>query len=623
MPGNAYDEGLAIPASMTAEKQRLSDPVQKELGFIPNGDPELLENPLVGIPADALRRNVREFCESKGLEDKIDLFTKGAFVAQNPDKYAELDEITGTIVGLTQEDIRALDDEINHKWRQPRELYYLVVLCSMCAIVQGMDETVVNGAQIFYKKHFKLEPPYMSQSKSSWLVGLINSAPYLCCAVLGCWITEPLNNLLGRRGVIFLSCLVAGAASIWEGVANSWVNLFMARFVLGLGIGSKSTTVPVYAAECAPTSIRGALVMQWQVWTAFGIMLGYIVDVAFLNVRENLAWRLMLGSTVIAPIFVCLQVYFCPESPRWLIKKNRYREAFDSFNRIRGTQLQAARDLYLVHVNVKLEVEAQRGRNQLIDLFCVPRIRRATLASFIVMFMQQFCGVNVIAYYSSVIFTEDGGLSDQTGMLASLGGGIINWIFAIPAIYTIDTFGRRNLLLVTFPLMSAFLFLTGFSFFIEDKNSRLASVAVFIYLFWAVYSPGEGPVPFTYSAEAFPLYIRDIGMSWATATCWFFNFVLSITWPSLRDAFTVQGAFSWYASWCLIGWVLVFFFVPETKALSLEELDRVFSIPTTLHAAYQFRVGKWWFRKTILRQRVGEKERLYSHEVKPESRRGV
>lgn len=90
--------------------------------------------------------------------------------------------------------------------------------------------------------------------------------------MLGCWLTEPLNKIFARRGTIFISSLIAALASVWEGVVQSWPNLFVARFVLGLGIGTKSATVPVYAAECAPAPIRGALVMQWQVWTAFGIM---------------------------------------------------------------------------------------------------------------------------------------------------------------------------------------------------------------------------------------------------------------------------------------------------------------------------------------------------------------
>lgn len=148
-------------------------------------------------------------------------------------------------------------------------------------------------------------------------------------------------------------------------------------------------------------------------------------------------------------------------------------------------------------------------------------------------------GVNVIAYYSTQIF-ENAGFSRSNALLVSLGTGIVNFLFAIPAVYTIDTFGRRNLLLTTFPLMSLCLFWAGFSFLIPNRDNpdfvpgsdlpaeqpmipsqaQLGSVAAAIYTFMAVYSPGEGPVPFTYSAEAFPLYIRDVGMSFATATTW-------------------------------------------------------------------------------------------------------
>lgn len=168
----------------------------------------------------------------------------------------------------------------------------------------------------------------------------------------------------------------------------------------------------------------------------------------------------------------------------------------------------------------------------------------------------------MIAYYSTRIFI-DSGFAEKNALLASMGCGLLNWIFAIPGFYTIDTFGRRNLLLVTFPLMAVFLFWTGFSFWIDTLTARLAMVVSGLYLFEIVYSPGEGPVPFAYSAEAFPMHIRDFGMSFATATTWFFNFALSFTWPYFLRALTVQGAFSFYACCCIVGWVAVFLFVPE------------------------------------------------------------
>jgi hypothetical protein len=165
--------------------------------------------------------------------------------------------------------------------------------------------------------------------------------------------------------------------------------------------------------------------------------------------------------------------------------------------------------------------------------------------------------------------------------------------------------------------MSIFMLFTGFSFYIPDDTmhtARIACIALGIYLFGMVYSPGEGPVPFTYSAEAYPLYVRSYGMSLATATTWFFNFVLSSTWPSLLTAFSPQGAFGWYAGWNIIGWWLVLLFLPETKGKTLEELDQVFSVPTHVHAAYGLRQIPYFIKDTcsanVLSQRYCTRGRV-------------
>ncbi|KUL91265.1 hypothetical protein ZTR_01468 [Talaromyces verruculosus] len=562
----------------------------------------VFENPLANVPRDQLLKDVEEFCQKFNLMEHVDDFRKGALVSQNPAAAMDLTE-------LTDEEKNILLREHTHKWHQPWQLYWLVIMCSLAAAVQGMDETVNNGAQAIYLKNLGISSRFSGKQLDD-ITGLIVGAPYLCCAILGCWLTEPLNRYFARRGTIFISCFFAAVCSIWEGVANTWVNLFLARFFLGLGIGPKSSTVPIYAAECSPAPIRGALVMMWQMWTAFGIMLGNIMGVAFMSLSDDLSWRLMLGSTVVLPIIVCAQVYMCPESPRWLIQHNQVEKAFRSFRKLRGHDIQAARDLYYAYVLVQIEREVNKGKNfftMFMELFTVGRNRRATIGSWIVMFMQQFCGVNVIAYYSTTIFTTSG-YSIQSALLASMGTGILNWVFALPATLTIDTFGRRNLLLTTFPFLAICLLWTGFSFWIEpdivDSKKRVAMVTTGMYLFEIFYSPGEGPVPFTYSAEAFPLHVREVGMSWATATCWCFNFILSFTWPSLLTSFKPQGAFGWYAAWCIIGWFLVLFFLPETKALTLEELDQVFSVPTWKHASYQLKNAIWHVRTWVFRQKL-------------------
>ncbi|KAG0144641.1 hypothetical protein CROQUDRAFT_672231 [Cronartium quercuum f. sp. fusiforme G11] len=541
-----------------------------------------LENPLAGLSIPELEAEAIRFCAENGLNDQVENFMRGAVLAADP---ANLDRITN----ISADERMYIEWEKTNRWKQPMIMYYVAVISSMAAIVQGMDEAVVNGAQLFYYDRFGIRSD--GTNKTALIQGLVNSAPYLCCAFFACWLTDPLNRWLGRRGVIFLSCAIAGLASIWEAFTYSWQQLFISRLVLGLGIGPKSATAPIYTAECAPAPIRGALVMQWQM--AFGIALGDIVSVIFVDLKPDLAWRLMLGSTVVAPIIVCAMIYFAPESPRWYMSKGRVAEAYTSMRRLRFCDLQASRDLFYISRLLKLEEETQQGRNLISDMWRVPRVRRAAVASGLVMFMQQFCGVN----------------------LTTMGTGLVNWIFAIPALYTIDTFGRRNLLLTTFPAMSFCLLLTGMAFFIpftgEGDTRRAGVVAAAIYLYMVFYSPGEGPVPFTYSAEAFPLYIRDFGMSYATAVCWLFNFVLAITFPLLLNAFTPQGAFGWYAGWCIIGWVLVFFLMPETKALTLEELDYVFSVPTSKHASYQLKNFVYHIRKYIFRQCVQPLPPLY------------
>lgn len=123
------------------------------------------------------------------------------------------------------------------------------------------DETVVNGGQLFYRGQFGIGG---DDPRSTWLTGLLNSAPYLCSAFIGCWLTVPFNALFGRRGTIFITCLFSAAACFWQGFVNTWWHMFVARFFLGFGIGPKSATVPIFAAESTPPAIRGALVMQWQ-----------------------------------------------------------------------------------------------------------------------------------------------------------------------------------------------------------------------------------------------------------------------------------------------------------------------------------------------------------------------
>lgn len=261
------------------------------------------------------------------------------------------------------------------------------------------------------------------------------------------------------------------------------------------------------------------------------------------------------------------------------MSKGRHAQAYQSLLRLRSTPIQAARELYYINAQMQqeeiliqeagLDVHANMF-TRFVELFKIPRLRRAVQASGIVMIAQQMCGINIIAFYSSTIFSQ-AGFNVTSSLLASWGFGLINFLFAWPAVWTIDTFGRRTLLLFTFPNMCWSLLAAGLCYLITPKSkAHIGLVALFIYIFDMFYSPGEGPVPFTYSAEVFPLSHREAGMAWAVATNNFWATVVSLTFPRQLAAFGVTGAFGFYAAMNAIAFVMIFLWLPETKQRSLE-----------------------------------------------------
>ena len=609
------DVGLFEPSSNSSiveEKRRVS-----ELESVHSRIAEPGQGEKGNILSQYSEKQVMQMGRNYALKYDMDpdLFARAAALARTPDEF-------NAMPFLPEEEKQALHKEHTKKWHIPSKLIQVIALGSMAAAVQGMDESVINGAVLFY-------PNYMGVGKGEYnrfgydtdlVEGLINGAPYLCASCLACWMADSWNRRLGRKWTIFWTCVISAVTCFWQGFANTWYHLFIARFMLGFGIGIKSATVPAYAAECTPKQIRGALVMLWQFFTAVGIMFGYVACLAFYYVPDRgigggLNWRLMLGSACIPAIIVLFQIPFVPESPRWLMGKDRHKESYDSLCQLRLDKIAAARDTFYQYVLLQEEASYQGipTWKRLVEMFTIRRNRNGALGAWIVMFMQQFCGINAIVYYNSTIFIN-GGFTEVAALTASWGFGMVNFLFAIPTFYTIDTFGRRNLLLLTFPLMAIFLLWTGFGFLASNDQTRIGMVASGVYIFSAIYSAGEGPVPFTYSAEAFPLYIRDLGMGFATATCWFFNFILALTWPKLVSSFTSTGAFGWYAGWNIVGFFLVLWFLPETKGLTLEELDEVFSVSTRKHAKWQTKNFLNSFQRVVLRRHIDPLPPLYEHQ---------
>jgi hypothetical protein len=210
---------------------------------------------LGGIPLDILLADVEIFAHESGLDDIIPQLKKGAMIAQDPANYENLD--------LEEDEKEALRIEVTRKWKHPKALYVTVVICSLGAAVQGWDQTGSNGANLSFPQEFGIgagfEPPgpdNPNHDRDNWLVGLVNAAPYIASAFLGCWLSDPLNFYLGRRGAIFVAAIFLILTPIGGAVSQSWEQLLVTRLLMGIGMGLKGSTTPVFAAENSPAAIR-------------------------------------------------------------------------------------------------------------------------------------------------------------------------------------------------------------------------------------------------------------------------------------------------------------------------------------------------------------------------------
>ncbi|KAH7134526.1 putative facilitated glucose transporter [Dactylonectria estremocensis] len=576
----------------------------------------IIENPLRRSTKEQASFDARLFAESHGMPEHADLFGRAALVARDPQEFETTPE-------LDEQERAALSYERDHKWHGPFMLWYSIGLCAVGAATQGWDQTGSNGANLTFHEEFGID----GKGRDEWIVGIVNAIIFLTAGLIGAFIVDPLNYYLGRRGEIFLTACCLTATPIGSAFAQSWQGLFAARFVMGIGIGAKNATVPIYSAEMAPARTRGALVMFWQLWVVAGIFLGFCANVIVKDTGD-ISWRLQLGSAFIPSFILGVGIFFCPESPRWLMKHGKIAQGYHSMSRLRAHPIIAARDYYYSYVIYQVELKENRGAgyfSRMWDCFAVPRIRRANYGASTVMIAQQMCGINIISFYSSTIF-EDVGYSQTEALYASLGYGAIQVVATIPTLFLIDTKGRRTLTLITFPLMCIFLLAAGLSL-LNDSGSRgaqIGPVVLFVYLFTIAYSLGEGPVAFQYSAEVFPTIQREQGMAWAVCINNTFAGILSLTFPRMKTVMTPTGAFGFYAGLNLIAWFMIFCFVRETKQLTLEELDQVFSVPTSKFIKYELTVWLPWFiRRYILRQKIARPPQIIARAEKAQSIRGV
>ncbi len=384
----------------------------------------------------------------------------------------------------------------------------------------------------------------------------------------------------------------------------------------------KAVSTPILASETAVGFWRGTSILAWQLWVAFGIALGFAMNLIFnTSGNDQLTFGLIVGSPLVPSLALfILVIWFCDESPRFLMRKGtpKYNpsKAYRILLKVRHTELQALRDFYLIQKSIDQEELLEKDRpRQYRQLLFDRRLRNALISSSIVSLAQQLCGINVMAFYSGTLFLSTGA-GRETAMHYSLGFGIVNFVFCLPAIRTIDTLGRRKWLTATLPIMAVMMACAAISSRITDENARIATVAVFLFLFSAAYSPGLGPIPFTIASEAFPLSHREAGAACAIAVNLGFAGLLSIFFPSINSGLRVAGTLGLFSGFNVVALILVFLLLEETKRRTLEELDYIFAVSKRRFMRFQvFEFLPWFVRRHILLRTDGEKPSLYKDYV--------
>ncbi|GJQ15000.1 hypothetical protein GpartN1_g6791.t1 [Galdieria partita] len=498
------------------------------------------------------------------------------------------------IEGMTLEDfeeqlknVSSLEDEIlteeerMHPWKQTPRLFILVAFAALGAFIVGVDISLVSGAEIQFMYKFNI-------ANKTNLLGLTTSATTLG-ALVGSIIAIVLNDKIGRRGTLLIAGVWSVGSALWEALAPSWAMLLVGRLMLGISMGMISSTVPILLAEAVPTAIRGAIASLYQQLVATGIFIGYIMDAIFINV-PTIGWRLMLGTTLVPGAIETVGIFFQPESPRWLIKKGKHEHAVEVLKRLRISREHALRDYVIIRKACEEESRMTADKNMYLELVRVPSLRRALFVGVLLMLFQQYCGMNVFMYYVDYMFKTMIHVSSKKAVLASMVAGFANAVFTIPVYWTIDKYGRRSLQLWTFPVMCAMQILALFSYY-GSKWVNFALFIIAIFFFIAAYSPANGPVPWVYNAEIFPLYVRSEGMAITTFTNYMFNFVVSFSWPDMLKSMKAQGGYGFYAAAIAWGWVMLFFFMPETKGYTLEQMRLVFEHSLGEIAKYHWNCG--------------------------------
>ena len=434
-------------------------------------------------------------------------------------------------------------------------LYIIAIVASLGGLLSGYDTGVISGALLFINESWVLPDTLQGFLVSSVLIG----------AVIGAATNGILADIFGRKKIIMATAVIFILGSILCAFAPNVYVLILSRIFVGFAVGIVNFVVPLYLSEVSPKNLRGTLVSLYQWAITAGILFSYFINAVFAQAVYN--WRWMLFAGVVPGLVLFIGMCFMSDTPRWLVSKNRDDEAKKVFSKIEP--------------DIEPEKEIAEIKETLVDnrqekTF---RLKKWMIMPFVVgigiMFAQICTGINTIIYYAPTIFKTAGFDSNLTAIYATTGIGVVNFIMTIVAVFFTDRIGRKPLLYFGLTGVMLSLFALGTSFaFAGVLGSSLKWVAVGSLVTYIIcFAMSLGPIGWILVSEVFPLRIRGIAMSVCTVSNFAFNFFVVGSFPVLLHRIGGAWTFWIFGIVSILCIIFVYFFVPETKGISLEEIE--------------------------------------------------
>ena len=420
---------------------------------------------------------------------------------------------------------------------------------ALAGFLFGFDTVVISGADQ------KLQQLW---SSSDSFHGIVVMAMALWGTVIGSLFGSIPTRILGRKKTLLWIGVFYSISALGSALANGPFIFAFFRFLGGLGVGASTIAAPAYISEIAPAHDRGRLVGLYQFNIVFGILIAFLSNYLLSDLGEN-AWRYMMGVEALPALLYTFMVYFIPKSPRWLFLQQQEEEAKAIIKAAYNED-----DATALIKDISTEQESIPTNESIFDR----KYRFILSLAFLIAFFNQFSGINAFLYYAPRIF-EEGGLGESTALLSSVGIGLVNLIFTLLGINLIDKLGRKILMYIGSVGYIISLSLIAASFLLQWEGLALP---LFLFLFIASHAIGQGAIIWVFISEIYPNHLRSAGQSFGTSTHW----VLAAIIPSLVPVlFATIGAgivFAVFAFMMVLQLLFVYFWMPETKGVSLESL---------------------------------------------------